>query len=285
MRAVWMMAAKGTGGAARSIGRARDIEPGHRRDGIALVLLGLAVVVAASSWFDAARPLGAWVDALLRTFIGSAVVMLPLVAAAVAVVLMRTSPNPDSRPRLILGASLIGLSFLGLCHLWAGSPEAPESRLRAAGFIGFAIGGPLSDGLTAWIAAPLLFIGALFGLLLLAGITIREVPDAMRAMFGTRLLPREYADDFEDFADFDGDDADTVEVARQDFSDGYYDEVPLCSDDGPPAWPSAEVPQDDTATIPEAPPVGAPEDAAAAKIPKCWTGSSRVPTRCRRWTC
>ncbi|NGY01302.1 hypothetical protein G7Z39_09290 [Mycobacterium tuberculosis] len=42
MRAVWMMAAKGTGGAARSIGRARDIEPGHRRDGIALVLLGLA---------------------------------------------------------------------------------------------------------------------------------------------------------------------------------------------------------------------------------------------------
>lgn len=252
MRAVWMMAAKGTGGAARSIGRARDIEPGHRRDGIALVLLGLAVVVAASSWFDAARPLGAWVDALLRTFIGSAVVMLPLVAAAVAVVLMRTSPNPDSRPRLILGASLIGLSFLGLCHLWAGSPEAPESRLRAAGFIGFAIGGPLSDGLTAWIAAPLLFIGALFGLLLLAGITIREVPDAMRAMFGTRLLPREYADDFEDFADFDGDDADTVEVARQDFSDGYYDEVPLCSDDGPPAWPSAEVPQDDTATIPEA---------------------------------
>lgn len=125
MRAVWMMAAKGTGGAARSIGRARDIEPGHRRDGIALVLLGLAVVVAASSWFDAARPLGAWVDALLRTFIGSAVVMLPLVAAAVAVVLMRTSPNPDSRPRLILGASLIGLSFLGLCHLWAGSPEAP----------------------------------------------------------------------------------------------------------------------------------------------------------------
>ncbi|WP_427197995.1 DNA translocase FtsK [Mycobacterium tuberculosis] len=252
MRAVWMMAAKGTGGAARSIGRARDIEPGHGRDGIALVLLGLAVVVAASSWFDAARPLGAWVDALLRTFIGSAVVMLPLVAAAVAVVLMRTSPNPDSRPRLILGASLIGLSFLGLCHLWAGSPEAPESRLRAAGFIGFAIGGPLSDGLTAWIAAPLLFIGALFGLLLLAGITIREVPDAMRAMFGTRLLPREYADDFEDFADFDGDDADTVEVARQDFSDGYYDEVPLCSDDGPPAWPSAEVPQDDTATIPEA---------------------------------
>ncbi|HEY2503541.1 MAG TPA: cell division protein FtsK, partial [Mycobacterium sp.] len=98
MRATWLMAARGTGGAARSIGRARDIEPGHRRDGIALVLLGLAVVVAASSWFDAARPIGAWVDVVLRTFIGSAVLVLPVVMAGVAVVLMRTQPNPDARP-------------------------------------------------------------------------------------------------------------------------------------------------------------------------------------------
>jgi len=256
MRATWMMAAKGTGGAARSIGRARDIEPGHRRDGIALVLLGIAVVVVASSWFDAARPVGAWVDMVLRTFIGSVVVLLPLAAAGVAVALMRTEPNPESRPRLILGASLIALSVLGLRHLWAGSPEAPGARRDAAGFVGYAIGGPLADGLTAWIAAPLLFIGALFGLLLLTGITIREVPDAVRSMFGTRIFQRDYDDyedqDFED--DFAGDEADTVEVAREDFSDGYYDEAPLDPADGPQAWPSAQEAAavvDDAPTIPE----------------------------------
>jgi DNA segregation ATPase FtsK/SpoIIIE, S-DNA-T family len=255
MRATWLMAAKGTGGAARSIGRARDIEPGHRRDGIALVLLGLAVVVAASSWFDAARPVGAWVDAVLRTFIGSAVLVLPVVTAAVAVVLMRTQPNPDARPRLILGASLIALSFLGLCHLWAGSPETPELRRRAAGFIGFAIGGPLSDGLTAWIAAPLLFIGALFGLLLLTGTTIREVPDAVRAMFGTRLFGGDYAGEAEydsDYAEY-GDDADIR--AREDFSDGYYDDASFDPENEAQAWPSAGSPQvpleDDIPTIPE----------------------------------
>ena len=60
------MLAKGTGSTARSVGRARDIDPGHRRDGIALALLGIAVVIAASSWFDAARPVGAWVDTVLR---------------------------------------------------------------------------------------------------------------------------------------------------------------------------------------------------------------------------
>ncbi len=194
VRATWLMAARGTGRAARSIGRAREIEPGHRRDGAALVLLGVAVVIAAGSWFDAARPIGAWVDAVLRTLIGSAVVLLPIIAAAIAILLMRTQPNPDTRPRLILGASLIALSVLGLRHLWAGSPEAPALRRGAAGFLGFAIGGPLSDGLTPWIAAPLLFIVGLFGLLLLTGVTIREVPDALRAMFGTRLFQGGYTE-------------------------------------------------------------------------------------------
>jgi S-DNA-T family DNA segregation ATPase FtsK/SpoIIIE len=244
------MAARGTGGAARSIGRARDIEPGHRRDGIALVLLGLAVVVAASSWFDAARPIGAWVDAVLRTFIGSAVLVLPVVTAAVAVVLMRTQPNPDARPRLILGGSLIALSFLGLRHLWTGSPEDPELRRRAAGFLGFAIGGPLSDGLTPWIAAPLLFIGALFGLLLLTGTTIREVPDALRAMFGTRLFQREYADE-DDYGPYEP-------YQELDDPENYHQS----RDEEPPVWPSANMLDisdvaelsdvaDDTPTIPE----------------------------------
>ena len=249
MRATWLMAARGTGGAARSIGRARDIDPGHRRDGIALVLLGLSVVVAASSWFDAARPVGAWVDTVLRTFIGSAVLALPVVTAAVAVVLMRTQPNPDARPRLVLGGSLIALSALALRHLWSGSPEDPELRRRAAGFIGFAIGGPLSDGLTPWIAAPLLFIGFMFGLLLLTGTTIREVPDVVRALFGGRLVDDDVAYDYAD--EFDDDNQ-----HRDDFSDGYYDESP---DEVPQAWPSAAAAQaaldepiaDDTPTIPE----------------------------------
>jgi S-DNA-T family DNA segregation ATPase FtsK/SpoIIIE len=50
------------------------------------------------------------------------------------------------------------------------------------------MGGPLADGLTAWIAAPLLFIGVLFGLLLLSGTTIRDVPATLRTMFGTRAF-------------------------------------------------------------------------------------------------
>jgi DNA segregation ATPase FtsK/SpoIIIE, S-DNA-T family len=248
VRATWLMLAKGTGSTARSVGRARDIDPGHRRDGIALALLGLAVVIAASSWFDAARPVGAWVDSVLRIFIGSAVVVLPVVTAGVAVLLMRTEPNPDARPRLVLGATMVALPVLGLWHLWAGSPDTPVGRGHAAGFIGFAIGGPLSEGLTAWICAPLLFIGALFGLLLLTGTTIREVPDTLRSMFGTRMFGYG-ASERECYED----DPDIESPVAEDFSDGYYDDPSAYGDDEAQAWPSGTSPvgADDSPTVPE----------------------------------
>jgi DNA segregation ATPase FtsK/SpoIIIE, S-DNA-T family len=254
VRATWLMVAKGTGSTARSVGRAREIDPGHRRDGLALALLGLGVVIAASSWFDAARPVGAWVDSVVRIFVGSAVVLLPVVAAAVAVLLMRTEPNPEARPRLVLGATMVALPVLGLWHLWAGSPSTPAGRTHAAGFIGFAIGGPLSEGLTAWICAPLLFIGALFGLLLLTGTTIREVPDTLRSLFGTRMFDDDsegdhYYDDGPDREDIEGIERNVAE----DFSDGYYDDASAYSDDEAQAWPSGTSPvgADDSPTVPE----------------------------------
>jgi S-DNA-T family DNA segregation ATPase FtsK/SpoIIIE len=224
------MLAKGAGSTARSVGRARDLEPGHRRDGIALALLGIAVVIAASSWFDAARPVGGWIDSILRTMIGSAVVLVPIVLGAIAVVLMRTEPDPDARPRLILGGAMITLPFLGLWHLWAGSPMGPAERQHAAGFLGFAIGGPLSDGLTAWIAAPLLFIGALFGLLLVTGTTIREVPSTLQRMFSARAFHGDHYD--EDYYD-----EESSSQEPEDFSDGYYDDPASYKEDAAQPWP------------------------------------------------
>lgn len=230
------MLAKGAGSTARSVGRARDIEPGHRRDGLALALLGIAVVVAASSWFHAAGPVGQWIDTAVRTLIGGPVVLVPVILGAIAVVLMRTEPDPESRPRLILGSAMIALPLLGLWHLWSGSPQDPVARQHAAGFVGFAIGGPLSDGLTEWIAAPLLFMGVLFGLLLVTGTTIREVPSTLRAMFSTRAFHDDYDDEY-DYDDYDG--ADPEDDGYDDLSDGYYDDDASRGD--AQTWPTAAI--------------------------------------------
>ena len=261
MRAGWLMLAKGAGSTARSVGRARDLEPGHRRDGIALSLLGIAVVIAASSWFGAARPVGAWIDTFLRVLIGSSVVLLPIALAAVAVVLMRTEPDPEARPRLILGAAMIVLPTLGLWHLWAGSPADPVARQHAAGFIGFALGGPLSDGLTAWIAAPLLFIGALFGLLLVTGTTIREVPDTVRTMFSARAFRGDHYDD-----EYYDDEEAAVAADADDFSDGYYDDPSGYREDEAQAWPTG-TPLENYPIVDEAPTVPEPTARTRKKKP------------------
>ncbi len=256
------MVARGAGSTARSVGRARDIEPGHRRDGLALGLLALAVVIAAASWFDAARPVGAWIDSGLRTMVGGSVVLLPLLIAVAAVILMRTEPHPETRPRLVLGTAMICLPALGLWHLWSGSPADPVARQHAGGFIGFAIAGPLSDGLTAWIATPLLIFAVVFGVLLITGTTIRELPETLYTMFGTRRYAdyddADYDDAGYDDADYDADGAPYADdygyrtTGRKtallagapdgdDLSDGYYDD-PRAYADEPPAWPGASGP-------------------------------------------
>ncbi|MDT5018326.1 MAG: segregation ATPase FtsK/SpoIIIE, family, partial [Mycobacterium sp.] len=264
-----MIVAKGAGSTARSVGRARDLEPGHRRDGIALALMGIAVVIAASCWFDAARPVGQWIDTFLRVLIGASVVLLPIALGVAAVVLMRTEPDPESRPRLVLGAAMIALPTLGLWHLWAGSPQDPVVRQHAAGFLGFAIGGPLSDGLSAWIATPLLFIAVLFGVLLVTGTTIREVPATVRTMFSLRAFQ---GDDYDDEYDEELGAVDDPE----DFSEGYYDDPSGYGGDESQAWPSGAAepatfsggtPMDNYPIVDDAPTVPEPTARARKKKP------------------
>ncbi|WP_425300678.1 DNA translocase FtsK [Nocardia wallacei] len=188
----WSMLARGVGATTRTLSRAGEIEHGHRRDGIALVLIAFSVIIAAAVWLAAGGPVGHAVDTAIRWITGSASAALPFVAVAVAVIMMRTEPRPEIRPRLVLGGLLVGLPALGLWHIAAGAPTDPHGRAHAAGFAGFVVGGPLRDGLTAWLAVPLLLIAMVFGVLLLTGTTVREVPNRLRELFGTGSRGDEY---------------------------------------------------------------------------------------------
>ncbi|OZD82808.1 cell division protein FtsK [Rhodococcus sp. 05-2256-B2] len=194
------MAARGVGATTRTVSKAADIEHGHRRDGIALGLIAVSVVVAASVWFSAGGPVGEWIEVGIRAVIGDAGYVAPVLGVAIAVVLMRSEPRPDVRPRLVLGSILLGLPVLGLWHMAAGSPTDATGRSEGAGFVGYVAGGPIADGLTVWLAVPLLLLAGLFGVLLLTGTTVRDVPDRMRALFGTDSRGDEY--DEYDPADF-----------------------------------------------------------------------------------
>ena len=57
----------------------------------------------------------------------------------------------------------------------------------AGGLVGMAASWPLDKGLTAWVATPLLGLLAAYGLLVITGTPVREVPGRLRelrALFG-----------------------------------------------------------------------------------------------------
>ncbi|WP_254303570.1 MULTISPECIES: DNA translocase FtsK [Nocardiaceae] len=212
----WSMAAKGVGATTRTVSKAKDIEHGHRRDGIALGLIAVSVVVAAAVWVSAGGPVGEWIEIAVRALVGDAGYIVPVLGVALAVVLMRSEPNPEIRPRLVLGSILVALPVLGMWHLAAGSPADSAGRATGGGFFGYVAGGPLADGVTVWLAVPLLLLAGLFGVLLLTGTTVRDVPGRLRSLFGTDSRGDEYGD--YDPADF-----------GSEFDDGYggYDDSAL----------------------------------------------------------
>ena len=109
LKRLWLLAARWLGRVIRALGRGaaatRDIDAAHRRDGIAFGLIALAVVCAIGTWLQAAGPVGGLADDAVRVWIGALAVVFPIALVVVAVVLMRTEPDREQRPRRIAGGS------------------------------------------------------------------------------------------------------------------------------------------------------------------------------------
>ena len=190
LRGGWVLTARGLGSLVRTLGRARDVDAAHRRDGVALGLVVLAVLTAAGVWWGAGGPVGAGLDIGLRTIIGAAALVLPVVLLGVAVILLRTDPSPETRPRSVVGALLLGVAVLAVWHLVTGAPRDLGGRRAAGGVIGAVVADPLARGVTTWIAGIVLVLVGLYGLLVLTGTPVREVGERLRA-----LVTGEHPDD------------------------------------------------------------------------------------------
>jgi S-DNA-T family DNA segregation ATPase FtsK/SpoIIIE len=184
-------------GAVRAgLSRIADIDPAIRRDGLGLVLIGLAVIVGAGVWFDAGGPVGHGVRIGLTTVIGAGAYPLPLFMVGLGLFFMGTPPSaPETRPRVVFGGLLVTFGGLGLAHVLAGSPELLAGWREAGGALGYVSGMPLTLGLTAWISAPVLLLFALYGLLLLSGTPIRSLPERLRSGFRHSAATPEADDD------------------------------------------------------------------------------------------
>jgi DNA segregation ATPase FtsK/SpoIIIE, S-DNA-T family len=173
------------GNAVRRIGPGvRDVDPVLRRDGIGLFLLGSAIVVGAAVWWGLPGVVGEAVAMGVASTIGTLSYVAPILLILMG---WRTLRHPDRNGpigRQVIGWSGFLLGLLGLINIARGLPRTndPERLRDAGGIIGYISSSLLSDLLTAYVAVPLLILLLLFGVIVISGVPLHQIPDRLRSV-------------------------------------------------------------------------------------------------------
>ncbi|WUS99588.1 DNA translocase FtsK [Streptomyces sp. NBC_00708] len=189
-RAVWLGAAHAVGAMFRGIGRgAKGLDPAHRKDGVALLLLGLALIVAAGTWSNLRGPVGDLVEMLVTGAFGRLDLLVPILLGAIAVRLILYPEKPEANGRIVIGLSALVIGVLGQVHIACGSPgrdEGTEAMQDAGGLIGWAASKPLIFAMGEVLAVPLLLLLTVFGLLVVTATPVNAIPQRLR-LLGVKL--------------------------------------------------------------------------------------------------
>ncbi|MCX5143332.1 DNA translocase FtsK [Streptomyces sp. NBC_00338] len=213
VRAVWLGAAHGVGAMFRGIGRgAKGLDPAHRKDGVALLLLGLALVVAAGTWSNLRGPVGDLVEMLVTGAFGRLDLLVPILLGAVAVRLILYPEKPEANGRIVIGLSALVIGVLGQVHIACGSPgreDGTGAMQDAGGLIGWAASKPLIFTMGEVLAVPLLLLLTVFGLLVVTATPVNAIPQRLR-LLGSKLGiidpvydPDDLNEDYEDDERYD----------------------------------------------------------------------------------
>src|SRR5690348_8381823 len=189
----WIAVAGSVGFAARAVGRgARDLDPHHRRDGVGLLTLGVAIVLGAALWARMDNAVGRAIHTVAVDAFGSLSWVFPVLALLLAWRFLRHPDRNSETVRASIGWTALLLGVLGMIHIAKGTPH-PSDGARAihlgGGYVGYAVSGPLAAAVTPWVAAPLLALLAAFGLLVISGTPLHRLPERfaeVREMFGGR---------------------------------------------------------------------------------------------------
>ncbi|MER5872189.1 DNA translocase FtsK [Streptomyces sp. NPDC002044] len=204
VRAVWLGCAHAVGAVFRGIGQgAKNLDPAHRKDGLALLLLALALIVAAGTWSNLSGPVGDLVTMLVTGAFGRLDLLVPILLGVMAVRFIRHPEQADANGRIGIGLSALAIGVLGLVHIACGAPgrdEGTTAMQDAGGLIGWGASKPLIFTMGAPLAVPMLVLLTVFGLLVVTATPVNAIPLRLRRL-GIRLgiiAPNEYDEDYGD---------------------------------------------------------------------------------------
>ncbi|MFF5497195.1 DNA translocase FtsK [Streptomyces aquilus] len=205
VRAVWLGLAHAVGAVFRGIGNgAKNLDPAHRKDGVALLLLGLALICAAGTWSNLRGPVGDLVEIIVTGAFGRLDLLVPILLAVIAARFIRHPEKPEANGRIVIGLSALVIGVLGQVHIACGAParsDGMQAIRDAGGLIGWGAATPLTYTMGEVLAVPLLVLLTVFGLLVVTATPVNAIPRRLREL-GVRLgvVHDPAVDEFDEFS-------------------------------------------------------------------------------------
>ncbi len=177
LAAIWRGLAKYLGKSVRFVAKgAKDLDPAHQRDGFAFLLLILAIMAAAGTWFDGGNIVGRALASFFYGGFGRIGVFTPLVLGYFAFRLFHSPDKKAATGRIVVGTIALLLSTTGIAHLLNAAPGTGTTAMHeGGGWLGYGISQPLVVLMTDVLAYPVLILLFCFGLLVTTATPVSSV--------------------------------------------------------------------------------------------------------------
>ena len=177
LAAIWRGLAKYLGKSIRFVAKgAKDLDPAHQRDGFAFLLLILAIMAAAGTWFNGGNIVGRALASFFYGGFGRIGIFTPLVLGYFAFRLFHSPDKKRATGRIVVGTIALLLSTTGIAHLLNQSSGTGTTAMQnGGGWLGYGISQPLVVLMTDVLAYPVLILLFFFGLLVTTATPVSSV--------------------------------------------------------------------------------------------------------------
>jgi len=252
LAAIWRGLAKYLGKSIRFIAKgAKDLDPAHQRDGFAFLLLILAIMAAAGTWFDGGNIIGRALASFFYGGFGRIGIFTPLVLGYFAFRLFHSPQEKAAIGRIVVGTIALLLSSTGIAHLLNAAPGTGKTAMHeGGGWLGYGISQPLVALMTDVLAYPVLILLFCFGLLVITATPVSSVITRIKntAIWLNSKRPERSEEEFEItdtppfetpvVADWNKHQDDDEELDEESFDEEFTVEVPVATIIPPAAVPA-----------------------------------------------
>jgi S-DNA-T family DNA segregation ATPase FtsK/SpoIIIE len=204
---LWNLLAKLFGSSIRFVFRgAKELDPAHQRDGFAFLVLILALISAAGTWFNLNNLVGRTLRAVLFGGVGTIAYLAPIIFVYFAIRLFKSPDEGPATGRITIGTLFLLFTSTGLIHIFNGSvgDTGKTAMQGGGGWLGYAISTPLVALTTNILAVPILLLLFFFGVLVVTATPLSRVIAKIKALFrlgrvraSDRRAARELTEEFE----------------------------------------------------------------------------------------